>query len=195
MEATLDDPLLPSSSWRSANAFLLLAGNVEKGFASRRLIPKQELRRYATIKREFVGLRKKQKSKLFQSYMPHRKHTSHRLETQIGEKIRRHCLYFEQSLIDARAWRKLRPKRRSRAKEGALGERAQTHYNRRLRFAVTGSCVFRRRPMNCTFRCVNAASHATWNLKIDLEKSTADGFPAKINAASVTWRDATHGGS
>jgi hypothetical protein len=46
-----------------------------------------------------------------------------------------------------------------------------------------------------TFRCVNAASHATWNLKIDLEKSTADGFPAKINAESVTWRDATHGGS
>jgi hypothetical protein len=46
-----------------------------------------------------------------------------------------------------------------------------------------------------TFRCVNAASHAKWSLKIDLEKSTADGFPAKINAASVIWHDATHGGS
>jgi hypothetical protein len=46
-----------------------------------------------------------------------------------------------------------------------------------------------------TFRCVNTASHATWNLKIDLEKSTADGFPAQINASNVTWRDVTHGGS
>jgi hypothetical protein len=46
-----------------------------------------------------------------------------------------------------------------------------------------------------TFRCVNTASHATWNLKIDLAKSTADGFQAQINAASVTWRDVAHGGS
>jgi hypothetical protein len=45
-----------------------------------------------------------------------------------------------------------------------------------------------------TFRCVNTASHATWNLKIDPENGIADGFPAKINAANVTWRDVTHGG-
>ncbi|MGP8232295.1 MAG: hypothetical protein ACLQL2_06460 [Methylovirgula sp.] len=45
-----------------------------------------------------------------------------------------------------------------------------------------------------TFRCINSASHAAWDLKIDPVKSTADGFPAKISAASIAWRDATHGG-
>jgi hypothetical protein len=57
------------------------------------------------------------------------------------------------------------------------------------------AAAFSVRADELTFRCVNTASHATWNLKIDLAKSTADGFPAKINAVSVAWRDVTHGGS
>jgi hypothetical protein len=32
-------------------------------------------------------------------------------------------------------------------------------------------------------------------LKIDLAKSTADGFPAAITSANITWRDAVHGGN
>jgi hypothetical protein len=46
-----------------------------------------------------------------------------------------------------------------------------------------------------TFHCINSASHAIWDLKVDPAKSTADGFPAKISAASIAWRDATHGGN
>lgn len=46
-----------------------------------------------------------------------------------------------------------------------------------------------------TFRCLNTASHATWDLKIDPEKSTADGFPAKIDTASIAWHDTAHGGN
>jgi hypothetical protein len=60
---------------------------------------------------------------------------------------------------------------------------------------LTLAAVFSAQADELTFRCVNTASHATWNLKIDPAKSTADGFPAQINAASVTWRDVTHGGS
>lgn len=55
--------------------------------------------------------------------------------------------------------------------------------------------VFSAQAAELTFRCVNSASHATWDLKIDPAKSTADGFPAKINGASIAWRDGTHGGT
>ncbi|MEW6436352.1 MAG: hypothetical protein AB1508_04185 [Pseudomonadota bacterium] len=46
-----------------------------------------------------------------------------------------------------------------------------------------------------TFRCVNQASHASWALKVDPAKSTADGFPATISAASIAWRDTVRGGN
>jgi hypothetical protein len=46
-----------------------------------------------------------------------------------------------------------------------------------------------------TFRCINSASGASWELKIDAAKNVADGFPATISAASIYWRDTAHGGS
>lgn len=44
-------------------------------------------------------------------------------------------------------------------------------------------------------RCVNTASHVSWELKVDPAHNTADGFPAEISATRITWRDTTHGGS
>ena len=55
--------------------------------------------------------------------------------------------------------------------------------------------AFSAQPAELTFRCVNSASRATWDLKVDPATKTADGFPAKITAATIAWRDATHGGS
>lgn len=46
-----------------------------------------------------------------------------------------------------------------------------------------------------TFHCVNQASHASWMLKVDPAKSTADGFAATISTASIAWRDPVRGGN
>jgi len=45
-----------------------------------------------------------------------------------------------------------------------------------------------------TFRCLNPASGATWNLKIDDERQTADSVSAEITRTRVMWHD-VHGGS
>ena len=45
-----------------------------------------------------------------------------------------------------------------------------------------------------TFRCRNPASGATWNLKIDDERQTADSVSAEITRTRVMWHD-VHGGS
>jgi hypothetical protein len=50
-------------------------------------------------------------------------------------------------------------------------------------------------PVVLMFRCVNVTSHASWDLKVDTAGHTADGFPAEISPARISWRDGTHGGS
>ena len=55
--------------------------------------------------------------------------------------------------------------------------------------------VFSAQAVELTFHCVNQASHAGWELKVDPAKSTADGFPATIGTASIAWRDPVRGGN
>jgi hypothetical protein len=38
------------------------------------------------------------------------------------------------------------------------------------------------------FRCANTASHVNWTLKVDDAQHTADGFPAEITPARISWR-------
>jgi len=45
-----------------------------------------------------------------------------------------------------------------------------------------------------TLRCLNLASGAAWNLKIDDERQTADSLAADITATRVTWHDIRRGG-
>jgi len=45
-----------------------------------------------------------------------------------------------------------------------------------------------------SFQCTNQASGATWTVKVDEQKRTADGAPADISAARISWRDAQTGG-
>ena|SRR5579862_9054316 len=59
-------------------------------------------------------------------------------------------------------------------------------------FFVVGHCPARAGEL--VFRCVNSASHAAWELKVNPADGTADGFPAKIGTATIAWRDATRGG-
>jgi hypothetical protein len=37
--------------------------------------------------------------------------------------------------------------------------------------------------------CTNPVSGATWQIKIDYDKSTVDSNPARISASEITWRD------
>ena len=43
--------------------------------------------------------------------------------------------------------------------------------------------------------CTNPASHASWQIRIDFEKSTVDSNPARISATTITWHDGTDGGN
>jgi hypothetical protein len=67
-----------------------------------------------------------------------------------------------------------------------------------LSLAVTGLALTGREPAHgaeTTLRCLNLASGAIWNLKIDDERQTADLLPAEITSTRVTWHDIRHGGS
>jgi hypothetical protein len=45
------------------------------------------------------------------------------------------------------------------------------------------------------FRCKNTSSGATWDVKVDLDRSTVDSFPAQITKTNISWRDTKDGGS
>lgn len=63
-----------------------------------------------------------------------------------------------------------------------------------LLLVLPGPSIAAKAPI-LTFRCVNTASHASWNLKVDTAQRTVDGFSASITSGSITWRDTAHGGS
>jgi hypothetical protein len=44
------------------------------------------------------------------------------------------------------------------------------------------------------FQCTNPASGATWDVKVDYDRSTADSFPAEITNSQIAWHDALRGG-
>jgi hypothetical protein len=41
--------------------------------------------------------------------------------------------------------------------------------------------------------CTNPHSGATWQIRIDYDRSTVDSNPARINDAAISWRDAKDG--
>jgi hypothetical protein len=43
--------------------------------------------------------------------------------------------------------------------------------------------------------CSNIASGASWKIRIDYDKASVDSNPARIDAAQISWRDATDGGN
>jgi hypothetical protein len=43
--------------------------------------------------------------------------------------------------------------------------------------------------------CTNPASGASWQVKIDYDRATADSNPARISDAQISWRDSTDGGN
>ena len=43
--------------------------------------------------------------------------------------------------------------------------------------------------------CINPASGATWQIKIDYDHSTVDSNPARISEIEISWHDATDGGN
>ncbi|MGH6818819.1 MAG: hypothetical protein ACREC1_08620 [Methylovirgula sp.] len=40
-----------------------------------------------------------------------------------------------------------------------------------------------------TLACTNSSSGATWDVKVDFGRRTADSFPANISDRYITWRD------
>ena len=43
--------------------------------------------------------------------------------------------------------------------------------------------------------CTNPVSHASWQIRIDLERGTVDSNPARISEAKIAWHDRTDGGN
>lgn len=50
-------------------------------------------------------------------------------------------------------------------------------------------------PHTAMLVCTNPAGHASWQIRIDFEKSTVDSNPARISQTKITWRDRTDGGN
>jgi hypothetical protein len=46
-----------------------------------------------------------------------------------------------------------------------------------------------------TVTCTNPYSGATWQIRIDYERALVDSNPARINDATISWRDAKDGWS
>jgi hypothetical protein len=66
-----------------------------------------------------------------------------------------------------------------------------------LSLSVIGLPLTDRQPAHAaeiTFRCVNPANGATWNLKIDDGRQTADSLSAEITPTRVMWHDSVRGG-
>lgn len=43
--------------------------------------------------------------------------------------------------------------------------------------------------------CINPASGASWQIKIDYDRKTVDSNPASISDATISWHDASDGGN
>jgi hypothetical protein len=43
--------------------------------------------------------------------------------------------------------------------------------------------------------CTNPASGASWQIRVDYDRSTVDSNPARIRDAMISWHDATDGGN
>ena len=43
--------------------------------------------------------------------------------------------------------------------------------------------------------CANPVSGATWQIRIDYDRSTVDSNPARISDTKISWHDATDGGN
>jgi len=50
-------------------------------------------------------------------------------------------------------------------------------------------------PDGATLTCTNAASGASWQIRIDYGKATVDSYPARIGDAKISWHDAADGGN
>jgi hypothetical protein len=49
------------------------------------------------------------------------------------------------------------------------------------------------RPDAVAITCVNPASGANWQIRIDYGRATVDSNPARIDDATISWHDATDG--
>lgn len=45
------------------------------------------------------------------------------------------------------------------------------------------------RAAEVAIECVNPASGATWQIKVDYDKRTVNSYPAEVSNSEITWRD------
>jgi len=85
-------------------------------------------------------------------------------------------------------------------KEGKNGSGVQRalHSSMALAFSTCaltfiGSIGIFAQPRDVDVTCTNPHSGATWQIRIDYDRSTVDSNPARINDATISWRDAKDG--
>jgi hypothetical protein len=77
--------------------------------------------------------------------------------------------------------------------------RGRAAHMKRAILAALGALVFglgspgRAQHGEHAITCTNPASGATWQIKIDYDKSTVDSNPARISPSEITWRDLKDG--
>jgi hypothetical protein len=59
-----------------------------------------------------------------------------------------------------------------------------------LAVGMAGPAISGELHSDTTITCSNPASGATWQIRIDFDRSTVDSYPARVSDAEISWRDA-----
>jgi hypothetical protein len=57
------------------------------------------------------------------------------------------------------------------------------------------ACSAEAQPSGVAITCTNPVSGASWQIRIEYDRSTVDSNPARISDATISWRDAKDGGN
>jgi hypothetical protein len=57
------------------------------------------------------------------------------------------------------------------------------------------ACSAEAQPGGVAITCTNPVSGASWQIRIEYDRSTVDSNPARITDATISWRDAKDGGN
>jgi hypothetical protein len=64
-----------------------------------------------------------------------------------------------------------------------------------LAFLVVAPAVSRAQRGETAISCSNVSSGASWQIKVDYDRSTVDSNPAHVSDAEISWHDATDSGN
>ena len=64
-----------------------------------------------------------------------------------------------------------------------------------LTVEISAPAMADRQQSETAITCTNSTSGASWQVKIDYGRATADSYPARISDAEISWHDRSDGGN